>query len=135
MLPNNSINDLSYLTRPPRLPLPIEEDLKTPGSPIAGPTEVSQIIDDEGDILAGKPAPVVDDATAALGGDTLSRKTSDGTADAADDDLADWGGGGDGAASAGPTLPTRIEWLGGGEKVWVTGTIFHWKKKHRLLPM
>lgn len=36
--PHNSVND-AYLTRPPRLPLPIEEEVHTPGSPILGPED------------------------------------------------------------------------------------------------
>jgi hypothetical protein len=31
-----------------------------------------------------------------------------------------------------PTVPTRLEWKHGGDKVYVTGTIFHWNKKKRL---
>jgi hypothetical protein len=134
MLPSNSISDLSYLTRPPRLPLPIEEELKTPGSPGNGPTEVNEIIDDEGDILAAKPAAAVEDDAAARE-DQMTRKSSGATADTVDDDLAgDWDGG-DGTTGHRQTVPTRLEWLGGGDKVWVTGTIFQWKRKQRLHPI
>ena len=31
-----------------------------------------------------------------------------------------------------PTVPTIIEWLGPGEKVYVTGTFAGWNKKFRL---
>lgn len=34
-----------------------------------------------------------------------------------------------------PTVPTRLEWLRGGEKVYVTGTIFQWNRKTRLHPV
>lgn len=33
---------------------------------------------------------------------------------------------------SGTTVPTALEWQQGGDKVYVTGTIFQWNKKHRL---
>jgi len=32
-------------------------------------------------------------------------------------------------------VPTTFEWKRGGDKVYVTGTIFQWNKKHRLYPV
>ena len=34
-----------------------------------------------------------------------------------------------------PTVPTRLEWRHGGDKVYVTGTIFQWNRKTRLHPV
>jgi hypothetical protein len=34
-----------------------------------------------------------------------------------------------------PTVPTTLEWRHGGEKVYVTGTIFQWNRKTRLHPV
>ncbi|KAF3074221.1 SNF1 protein kinase subunit beta-3 [Trichoderma lentiforme] len=34
-----------------------------------------------------------------------------------------------------PVVAIRIEWRGGGEKIWVIGTIFHWNRKLRLHPV
>jgi len=33
------------------------------------------------------------------------------------------------------SVPTAFEWKRGGDKVYVTGTIFQWNKKHRLQPV
>ncbi|KAG7147449.1 SNF1 protein kinase subunit beta-3 like [Verticillium longisporum] len=34
-----------------------------------------------------------------------------------------------------PTVPTQLLWTRGGEKVYVTGTIFQWNRKQRLHPV
>ena len=34
-----------------------------------------------------------------------------------------------------PTVPTRIEWTRGGDKIYVTGTIFNWNRKMKLEPV
>lgn len=118
LLSQNSITDMSYAGRPPRLPLPIEEELHTPGSPIIAPDDA------EG---SGDVEPIDSD---------MSRKTSalSGTTSADDEDDDD--------AAEGlvtdktrPTVPTRLQWLRGGDKIYVTGTIFHWNRKHRLNPV
>jgi hypothetical protein len=114
-----SVGDASYqlappsqFSNPPRLPLPIEQEVHQPGSPILSPQDREAI-------------PQIDEIQ-------LSRRTSvlSGTT-VEDDDLGDdvaslepWGGA--------PTVPTLLEWREDGEKVYVTGTFAGWDKKFRL---
>ncbi|KAL2170095.1 hypothetical protein VTG60DRAFT_5190 [Thermothelomyces hinnuleus] len=115
-MPHSSLQDVSYLTRPPRLPLPIEEEVHTPGSPIIAPTEVTEPIDDvEGlnNAALGHPTSSLSD-TSALEEDDAEELLVDKTR---------------------PTVPTRLEWRHGGDKVYVTGTIFQWNRKTRLHPV
>ncbi|KIW09373.1 uncharacterized protein PV09_00269 [Verruconis gallopava] len=101
-------------SRPPRLPLPIEEEVHVPGSPIISPADISAPIGPiEGEIALPRRASV------------LSSTTVD------DDDLGDdvnslepWNGA--------TTVPTLLEWREEGEKVYVTGTFAGWDKKFRL---
>ncbi|EJT76243.1 hypothetical protein GGTG_06165 [Gaeumannomyces tritici R3-111a-1] len=119
MMATSSIQDISYLTRPPRLPLPIEEEIHTPGSPIISAD----------DIPLGSPVGNVD----ALDSDeTLNRKSSALSAntfmeDEPEDELR--------VDKTRPTVPFTLEWPGGGDKIYVTGTIFQWNRKHRLYPV
>lgn len=110
----SSLQDVSYLTRPPRLPLPIEEEVHTPGSPIIAPTDI------------GVPLEDADTFTA------LTRRSSNlsngSTLDEEDTEELR-------VDKTRPTVPTRLEWLRGGEKVYVTGTIFQWNRKTRLHPV
>lgn len=110
--PHNSVND-AYLTRPPRLPLPIEEEVHTPGSPILGAEDAPEI-EEHSDSSA-----------------ELTRKSSITSAATLDDDDSQELR----VDRSRPTVPTRIEWKRGGEKVYVTGTIFQWNRKQRLHPM
>jgi len=94
-------------SRPPRLPLPIEEELHTPGSPIISPQDITEPVD-------GLPRR----------SSVLSSTTVD------DDDLGD-----DLETLEGgphPPVPTMIEWREGGDKVYVTGTFAGWDRKFRL---
>ncbi|KAH6606373.1 carbohydrate-binding module family 48 [Trichoderma cornu-damae] len=109
---NNSLTDM-YMMRPPRLPLPIEEELHTPGSPILGPDESLADID------LGESS------------DALTRKSSALSTGTAEDEEGEELR----VDKTRPVVPTKIEWRGGGEKIWVTGTIFHWNRKHRLHPV
>jgi hypothetical protein len=111
--PAPSLADESYqlpsaqYSRPPRLPLPIEEELHTPGSPIISPADISEPVD---------PLP------------RRSSVLSSGTAD--DDDLGD-----DLETLEGgphPPVPTLIEWREEGVSVYVTGTFAGWDRKFRL---
>ncbi|KAJ9142749.1 SNF1 protein kinase subunit beta-3 [Pleurostoma richardsiae] len=115
-IPLNSVQDMSYLTRPPRLPLPIEEEVHTPGSPIIAPADI------------GEPIESVDgldsDSNLPRRSSTLSNTTVD------DEDAEELR-----VDKTRPTVPTRLEWRGGGEKVYVTGTIFQWNRKQRLHPV
>lgn len=101
------------MMRPPRLPLPIEEELHRPGSPIAGPDENLT------DLELGETS------------DGLTRKSSGLSNGTVEDDEGDELR----VDKTGRVVPTKIVWNGGGEKVYVTGTIFQWNKKHRLLPV
>jgi hypothetical protein len=108
------VDALSYhLTRPPRLPLPIEEEVHTPGSPIIAPADAD--------------APPLD--IEALEADNLPRRSSAVSSTTAEDDedteeLP--------IDKTKAVVPTEFEWLGGGEKVYVTGTIFQWSRKSKL---
>ncbi|KAK2069607.1 hypothetical protein P8C59_004169 [Phyllachora maydis] len=106
---------MSYITRPPRLPLPIEEEVHTPGSPIVAPTDLGEPLEDV-NVLNPESLP--------RRSSTLSSSTID--EEDAEELRVD---------KTRPTVPTRLEWLRGGDKVYVTGTIFHWNRKTRLHPV
>jgi hypothetical protein len=109
---SNSIQDLSYaMARPPRLPLPIEEEIHTPGSPIFAPTDTAADV------------PALDDHG------SLPRRTS-GLSNATDEDDSEELR----VDKTRPTVPTKVEWHHGGQKVYVTGTPFQWSRKQRLVP-
>ncbi|KAI5862865.1 carbohydrate-binding module family 48 protein [Durotheca rogersii] len=114
---SSSIQDMSYhLARPPRLPLPIDEEIHTPGSPIVAPSDADgRAIDDD-------IAPLDDSGS-------LPRRAS-GLSNATDEDDSEELR----VDKTRPTIPTRIEWSRGGQKVYVTGTPFQWSKKQRLVP-
>lgn len=109
---NSSLTDM-YMMRPPRLPLPIEEEVHTPGSPILGPDETLA------DLELGESS------------EALTRKSSALSSGTAEDDEGEELR----VDKTRPVVATRIEWKGGGEKIWVTGTIFHWNRKLRLRPV
>lgn len=104
----------SQLNIPPRLPLPIEEEIHAPGSPIITSADLASALDE--DEL---------DGTLPRRNSVLSSTTLD------DDELGD-------ELQAYPldetrtTVPTLIEWKQGGEKVYVTGTFAAWQRKFRL---
>jgi hypothetical protein len=103
-----------YLSRPPRLPLPIEEEVYTPGSPVIPPQDLTSPIE-----------PIDDEAE-------LTKKTSMLSTTTGDDEEI-----GDDAyffqdSSGQPLVPTLIEWRQGGDKVYLTGTFVEWDKKVRL---
>ncbi|KAJ4250585.1 galactose metabolism- protein [Fusarium torreyae] len=114
LVPNSSITDM-YLTRPPRLPLPIDEEVHTPGSPIMAP-ETDQSIPDIEPIESL---------------DGITRKSSALSATTVDEE--------DGEElrvdKTRPVVQTKLDWLSGGDKVYVTGTIFQWNRKQRLHPI
>ncbi|KAF3068905.1 hypothetical protein GL218_08174 [Daldinia childiae] len=114
--PTSSIQDMSYPhPRPPRLPLPIEEEIHTPGSPIIAPSDA--------DVKGVDDVASLDDSA------SLTRRTS-GLSNATDEDDTEELR----VDKTRPTIPTRIEWSRGGQKVYVTGTPFQWSRKQRLLP-
>ncbi|KAF7875040.1 hypothetical protein EAF04_002212 [Stromatinia cepivora] len=107
------IQDMSYhLTRPPRLPLPIEEEVHTPGSPLITPADMI--------------APAID--IEALDNEPLARRNSALSNTTIDEEDAEEIQ----IDRTKATVPTLFEWREGGEKVYVTGTIFQWNKKQRL---
>lgn len=103
----------SLYNRPPRLPLPIEQEVLTPGSPIISPHEV--------DIAS----PIASDNEA-----PLPRRSSvlSSTTAGDDDDLGDEFK----VPQGQPTVPVLIEWEGPGERVYVTGTFAGWNRKYKL---
>ena len=105
----------SQIQRPPRLPLPIEEEVYTPGSPIISTADVTSALNQES-LEAGLPR--------------ISSLLSSTTAD--DDDVDELQPFGIDPASVKKTVPTLIEWKQPGEKVYVTGTFAGWNKKFRL---
>lgn len=111
-----SISDMSFIGRPPRMPLPIEEEVHTPGSPITAPAD------------AGEPVESLD--LSGADGD-IARKSSNLSTTTVDEDDAEELR----VDKTRPTVPTRLEWLRGGERVYVTGTIFQWNRKQRLHPV
>ncbi|KAM7214933.1 Snf1 kinase [Rhypophila decipiens] len=115
---HSSLQDMSYLTRPPRLPLPIEEEVHTPGSPIIAPTDIGESIEDVDGLESegsGLPRPA----------SNLSNNS-----EVEDEDTEELR-----VDKSGPTVPTRLEWRHGGDKVYITGTIFQWNRKTRLHPV
>ncbi|KAG8421837.1 galactose metabolism- protein [Metarhizium acridum] len=112
LVSNNSLTDM-YLRGPPRLPLPIEEEVHTPGSPILAPEE-------------GLP-----DVELGESSDGLTRKSSAVSATTVDDDEYEELR----VDKTRPVVPTKIEWKRGGDKIYVTGTIFQWNRKQRLHPV
>lgn len=123
LLTNNpasaSVTDMTYnLPRPPRLPLPIEEEVHTPGSPVIAPTDIGPSIEAiEAELDKDDPP----------SGD-LTRKSS-GLSNATDDEDAE-----ELRVDKTRTVQTRVEWIQGGQKVYVTGTPFQWSRKQRLHP-
>lgn len=118
LVSNNSLTDV-YLTRPPRLPLPIEEEVHTPGSPILAP--------DEGQIDEAA-VPEVELGEAA---DGMTRKSSALSATTVDEEDAEELR----VDRSRSVVPTKLEWKRGGDKIYVTGTIFQWNRKQRLHPV
>lgn len=110
-----ALQDMSYhLTRPPRLPLPIEEEVHTPGSPIIAPTDVG--------------SPPLGDVEALDGDTVLPRRSSTLSTTTVDEEDAEELK----IDKTGLTVPTTFEWKEGGERIYVTGTIFDWNTKRRL---
>lgn len=104
-----------HLTRPPRLPLPIEEEIHTPGSPILGPAD------------SQAPVPDLDPLEA---GEALTRPLSRLSNTTEDDDVEELP-----IDKTKPVVPTEFHWFGAAEKVYVTGTIFQWSRKSKLYPV
>jgi hypothetical protein len=103
--------------RPPRLPLPIEEEPLTPGSPILSPQDLTSPADTASDLDNG----VVPRRTSMLSSTTVD-DDEEGDNDVFSPDQ-----------SEAPLIPTRIDWRGNPEeKVYVTGTFVNWERKFKL---
>ena len=99
------------LNFPPRLPLPIQDEIYTPGSPIITPDDLSTALrEDEEEGTVGRPTSL------------LSHTTLDEDEEA---ELQD-------PATKGKAVPTTIQWAHGGSKVYITGTFTNWSKKFRM---
>ena len=103
----------SNLNFPPRLPLPIEEELHTPGSPILTPAGIAADLHDD-DIDGVLPRQL----------SALSSTTVD--EDEYADELQQYP---DGSQR---TVPTTVWWKKAGDKVYVTGTFTSWSRKYRM---
>ncbi|KAK3997659.1 hypothetical protein QBC44DRAFT_315334 [Cladorrhinum sp. PSN332] len=117
-MPHSSMQDMSYLTRPPRLPLPIEEEVHTPGSPIIAPTDIGEPLEDVDDSESGGLRPLSTLSVTGLGEGEEYEET--------DELLVD---------KTKPTVPTKLVWRHGGDKVFLTGTALSWNRKMRLHPV
>ena len=104
----------SNLNFPPRLPLPIEEEIHTPGSPIISPADLSSALHE-------------DDVDGAL-----PRRSSILSSTTVDEDDNEYDQGYMLEGSRGRTVPTLVEWKQGGDRVYVTGTFASWSRKYRM---
>ena len=101
--------------RPPRLPLPIEEEVYTPGSPIISPADITLALNQD-QLETGLPRR----------SSLLSSTTADD--EEAGNELQPY----DADPGVKRAVPTLVEWKGRGDKVYVTGTFAGWNKKYRL---
>ena len=117
--PSGPPRDLNYIAHsnlnvPPRLPLPIEEELHTPGSPIIAPSGIPSDIRED-DIEALLP-----DRNSTVSSTTLDEEE-------VPDELQPYP-----PIDSRKTVPTLVEWKQGGNKVYVTGTFASWSRKFRM---
>lgn len=113
--PATSYYHASQYGRPPRLPLPIQEEVLSPGSPIISPADF------------GVPETTVADDVFPRNPSMLSSTTMD---DEEQGELGDEFR--DPAHKDAPLIETLIIWRHGGESVYVTGSFSRWNKKWRL---
>ena len=105
----------SNLNFPPRLPLPIEEEVHAPGSPVIAPQGFSSSLNED-DIDGPLPR-----QSSAISSTTIDD-------DAAGDELQP----NPYEQPPGGTVPTLLQWKQGGDKVYVTGTFAGWSRKFRM---
>ena len=108
---------MSGMQRPPRLPLAIADEIRAPESPPLEPSgtvneEISIFDDDEADLPR---------KSSMLSSTTMEEED---VGNELQPYAVDTGGVN--------VVPTRIDWKGSGERVYVTGTFAHWDKKFRL---
>ena len=119
------VNDFS---RPPRLPLPIEEEVHTPGSPILSPLDPSAVPSEANIFEQDAAAGDVNDTE----GGAFQRKNSVNSSNADEEDEPE-----EFLPYTGPNaakIQTTIEWREAEptDKVYVTGTFAGWERKFRL---
>lgn len=107
---SNSQAIKSNLIFPPRLPLPIGEEVLSPGSPIITPDEGLELHEEDVDGALPHVASL------------LSHGTLDEDDEAAFEEPEESKG----------KVPTLVEWKGHAEKVYVTGTFAGWSRKYRM---
>lgn len=95
------------------MPLPIEEELHTPGSPIITPAGIESVLHDDGEEILPRHNSGVSSTT--LDDDELG------------DELRPFP-----LEDSRRTVPTLISWKQGGDKVYVTGTFTSWNRKFRM---
>ncbi|KAF2719866.1 carbohydrate-binding module family 48 protein [Polychaeton citri CBS 116435] len=107
----------SSYSRPPRLPIPIEEEVQAPGSPINSTHDLgTAITDNDFDGVIPRRSSMLSTTTA---------DEEDATEDAAFAAEQQ-------QQAYAPTVPTTLEWDQGGDKIYVTGTFVQWERKFKL---
>ncbi len=108
---------MSGMQRPPRLPLAIADEVRAPDSPTLEPvgtaTEEISIFDDDEPELPRKSSML---SSATIEEEDVGNELQPYAVDTGGVNV----------------VPTKIEWKGTGERVYVTGTFAHWDKKFRL---
>lgn len=99
---------------PPRLPLPIGEELHTPGSPILTADDASTALHEE-DVEGALPR-----QTSHVSSTTLDDEEFE-------NELQPYA-----VEGSRKTVPTTVRWKQGGDKVYVTGTFASWSRKFRM---
>ena len=105
----------SNLNFPPRMPLPIEEEFHAPYSPTIAAQEFSTSLHEEDfDGALPRQSSVISSTT--LDEEELGNELQPYPYEAPPQSL----------------VPTRLQWMQGGEKVYVTGTFAGWNRKFRM---
>ncbi|MCJ1468981.1 hypothetical protein MMC07_007612 [Pseudocyphellaria aurata] len=104
----------SNLNFPPRLPLPIEEEVHTPGSPIITQAGISSALHED-DIEGPLPRQSSGVSSTTIDEDDIG------------DELQPFS-----LNDSRRTVPTVVKWKQGGDKVYVTGTFTSWNRKFRM---
>lgn len=111
----------SYYRHPPRMPLPIQEEIHTPGSPIIAPMGDGDIQTLQIDDLDDPDQEKLPRKTSALSAATADEVSED------EDELP--------IDKTKASVPVLFKWEEGGTKVYVTGSIFQWNRKAKLNPV
>ena len=127
-VPPTDYAPLSNLNFPPRLPLPIQEEVYTPGSPIITSADVAT---DATAIASPEALMARGDAEARDGEGTLPHPTSLLSNNTTMDEEEEHEIEGPEEAK-GKTVPTVVKWRQPGTKVYITGTFASWSRKYRM---